>query len=252
MSKKYRLFGDLQDCTNEGYKPLFMPKVIEIRIANARQNKKLWDKELITPSVAITGRTNKGNPVVVVAHKESYLSNHSNLREGRTSENLHKHYNRFNFPEREFQNLVEEDGLEDEQRNRLVWVIDYEKLKAYEENPEKKRKIEELIKARSLDECEKITKDLVGVSIEKVLEHPLTIPFIGEERRSIDYIKANVEVYGGDKIGVWYHPCLGLVDNANNKRPLGDLLMLGNHAIGGISANHYKYDHRPLFLGTSL
>ena len=47
----------LQNCVDEGYQPLFMPQLADVRINGLAD----WMKAFITPSVKVTGRSNNKN-----------------------------------------------------------------------------------------------------------------------------------------------------------------------------------------------
>lgn len=251
-----KLFEDfrgsgLKDCVEQGYTPLFMPQVARARIDLDNLNKNLWYQEIITPSIGLTGRTRRGNPVVVVAHIPTYLSNPKNLIE-KSSDELHK-YHSLRFQQNEFNEIIDRDRLEDEQGNRLVWVISYEEVKNFLDKSRKTKEIKKMIKAKSIEEANKIGEKIIGMTLEEAITHPLTIPCLGGRKNAEEYLERHRKIYSKNKIGIWYDPIrLGHVDNLNNGGPLGDLLMFGGHEIGGIFTSHYRPDHEPSFLGTML
>ena len=185
----------LQSGQNYG-RVIFMPELIDARISAAKGSN-LLNNWLTAPSIRATGRTKQGNPVVVYAHVDNYLSNPENIKNAK----------RINgagiVPRDEFQRLL---GLED---NEKVFVVDYDKLK------------------NSSSEV---------ISVEKALEHPQTVPFIGGEERAQNYLKKFRQVYG-DNIGIWH--CDDLRDE-----PLGRLLFIGGYDDGLFGSSDLNLDAR--------
>ena len=160
----------LEDSQSDGYRPLFMPEVTDLRI-DADKNSELFNWH-ITPSIRATGETNQGNKIVVYAHVDNYFSNPNNIRTAR--KNLVNGAGR--IPQEEFQKLVDKDELKDDRGNRLVWVISYEKLR----------------------------KSSAGIiSVDSAMNHPQTIPFLGGEERARKYLEKHEEVFGPN-IGIWH------------------------------------------------
>ena len=151
--------------------------------ADARIEGKFWNDCFTTPSLMATGKTRQGNAVVVYAHVPNYFSNPENIR------NAIK-YGLKNgagiMPEPEFQRLL---GLEGEG----VFVVDYKTLK----------------------------KSSSGIiPVEKALEHPQTIPFLGGEDRAEKYLAkykeekdSSIEILHSDDL---------------NEAPVGRLLGFGS------------------------
>lgn len=158
---------------------LFMPELIDAKIL-ATKGSSLLSNWLTAPSIRATGRTKQGNPVVVYVHVDNYLSNPENIR------NAERINGAGVMPVDEFQRLLD---LGD---NKNVFVIDYDKLK--------------------------ISSSGV-IPVERALEHPQTIPFIGGEERAQRYLEKFKQVYGNN-IGIWH--CDDLKDE-----PLGRLLFVG-------------------------
>lgn len=155
----------LENSQKDGFSALFMPKLIDLR-TKYPENKKLWNNWYFTPSIKATGTTNQGSEVVVYVHKENYFSDPNNLREA-TKKGLVKGARK--LPQKEFQKYVDEDGIEDKNGNRLVWVIPYQTLKSSSRSG--------------------------GVSIDEAFEHPQTIPFLGGEQRAIAYFGVIKQIF---------------------------------------------------------
>ena len=152
-----------------------------------------WNQWLTTPSIRATGRTKQGNAVVVYGHVPNYLSNPANIKEAKRG--------LVNYaaciPQEEFQRLVD---LEDK---KTVWVVDHDVVKRSTSGK---------------------------TSIEKALEHPQVIPFLGSEERAQRYLQAHARAYNTKSIGVWHR------DDLNNESPLARFLFLGyggNFLVGG-------------------
>ncbi|MBI2129784.1 hypothetical protein HYX19_04750 [Candidatus Woesearchaeota archaeon] len=189
-------------CKSKAYAPLFMPSIVDLRI-NADEDARLWKIWYCTPSIKVTGRTNKDSVVVVYAHIPNYFCEQENIRRA-IDLGLINHAGR--VPQQEFDRLVKLDGVADLQGNRLVWVVDYDKI---------------------TDAPSEV------ISVDYALEHPQTIPFLGGVKRAEMYLKKYKEVYG-KKIGVWY-------TEDKYEQPLGRLLfisscidgLLGSVLLGG-------------------
>ncbi len=157
--------GALRNCQNRGFEAVFMPELIDARIAAAKEAR-VWQTWFTAPSIRATGRSKGGNPVVVYAHVPNYLCNPDNI-DGANNKGL---VNAGMLPENEFKRLL------DLQDDDAVFVIDYSALKNSE-------------------------SDLID--LKNALRHPQTIPFLGGRERAERYLDKHNEVYG-DKIGVWH------------------------------------------------
>lgn len=183
-------------------------------VANLRANNlpttlgksNLWHHTISTPSIRATGKTKAGSRVVVYAHVPNYLGKHETLGEIVRKD---KDASLLPLPEKEFQRLVDLDGLIDDKSIRRVWVIDYGKFR----------------NAR---------RDVVA--LDEALEHPHTIPFLGGEEIARAYFIAQKEVYREfharcARIGVSYSMEL------DEHTPKAKLLLLGGFGVPGLTCN---------------
>ncbi|MBS3149366.1 hypothetical protein J4455_01565 [Candidatus Woesearchaeota archaeon] len=198
----------LKSLQKEGYTPVYMPQLADARI-EADGDSRVWQTWFTTPSIRATGRTKQGNPVVVYAHTNNYLSTPENIEQA-ISEGLVNNAGR--IPQGEFQRLVDLEGLTDESGNKLVFLVDYDKFR---NSP----------------------SGLINVS--DALEHPQVIPFLGGEERAQRYLEKHKTVFG-PRIGVWY------TDDLRDE-PLARLLYLGDYDDGLGGLNYLGYGAR--FLG---
>jgi len=107
----YTLRRALTNCQASGKEAMFVPEIVDAKIALSADNK-IWKRWYTTTSIKATGTTKQGNRVVVFAHVPNYLCNPENIKNGAGE-----------IPQEEFQRLL---NLEDKQR---VFVIDYNTLK---------------------------------------------------------------------------------------------------------------------------
>ena len=204
----------LERCLNEGYRPLFMPELIQARIDNFDAMKYGFTAQSITA----TGRTKQGTYVVVYAHIPTFLSNPANIREARNSRDGNVRMSCFSsdikkilargrmptagemlvasspfmpIPQTEFQRIVD---LEDKKN---VWVVDWNIM------------------------CKAPFSE--GFDVRRALEHPQTIPFIGSEGLAQSYLQAHRKYYGHNKIGIYRNN--DLLDDEDF--PTARLLFLG-------------------------
>ncbi len=128
----------LRGCIDKGYDALFAPEIIRLRtkyfnnkqIDKELKEKKLWERSFIPTelclgsftslSLIVSGKTEGGNDVVIYTHAPHYFCDPKNI------ENVHKFGRGGIFPLSEFKKLLDQDGLKDDKKNRLVWVMDYE------------------------------------------------------------------------------------------------------------------------------
>ena len=199
----------LKRLQNGGYNALFMPQFVDARI-EAPDNSPLWKNENVfkdsydSISIRVTGNTKQGNPVIVYSHYATSLSNPDILIELLSKVPTDTPQYSVYMPPEEFLNLVSRDGLQDEHGNRVVWVIDDNKL-----------------------------KNKYGIMpVAKALKHPETIPFLGGEDRAQKYLARHKQIYGKE-IGIWPY----VVDRSiENPQPKGTLLELGWYG-GGVSGS---------------
>ncbi|MBI5398325.1 hypothetical protein HZB03_02575 [Candidatus Woesearchaeota archaeon] len=156
----------LEACIEAKHTPLYMPEVVDERIA-AAEDSPLFQNWLTTPSVRVTGKSKGGNKVVVYGHVPNYFSNPSNIRKAREA-GLRNGAGI--MPEPEFYTLLDrEDG-------KIVFVVDYDRLR-------------------------KSNSDVI--SVDDALQHPQTIPFLGGKERAEQYLVKHKAVYSKN-IGIWH------------------------------------------------
>lgn len=194
--------------------PQYAPELANFR-SNAPADNALWGNWIFTPSILATGRTEAGSKVVVYAHVPNYLSNHENIRAAVQSGNLRAGAGA--LPQKEFQRLVDLDGQTDDKDIRRVWVVDYDKLKGSSSG---------------------------SIPIEKAMEHPQTIPFIGSVEGAQKYLTAHAQAYKTKGIGVWRH------DDFDESSPRARLLLFGIYDNGGLSDND-SLNNNGRFLGVA-
>ncbi|MBI2631715.1 hypothetical protein HYW75_01815 [Candidatus Pacearchaeota archaeon] len=185
----------LENCQKE-HEALFMPALVDTRISSPK-NALIWQNWYCSPSIRATGRTSQGNPVVVIAHIPNYFSKPKNIR---TAIKYGLKDGAGILPQKEFQRLVDLDESVNCFGDRLVWLLDEDKFR----------------------------NSFSGVvQIDKALEHPQTIPFLGGRERAEAYMKRHEEVYG-DKIGIWKKN--DLYDDVS----VGRLLFFGSSGSGSL------------------
>ncbi|MFH1073268.1 MAG: hypothetical protein V1743_07615 [Nanoarchaeota archaeon] len=156
----------LEACQQQKLAPVFMPQLIDARIAEDDSRAYVWQNWFTALSIRAAGKTKAGHPVVVYGHVENYLSNPENVRIAKK----HLVNNAAVLPKPEFQRLLDlEDG-------QAVFVVDYAALKSS-------------------------TSGVIPV--KDALQHPQTIPFLGGKERAVRYLEKHEKIYG-KKIGVWY------------------------------------------------
>ena len=161
-----RVDAALKNLESEDHEPVYMPEVIDARIA-ASKEARIWQPWLTAPRIKATGRTKQGNPVVVYAHIPNYFSKADNITTA-INQGLVNYAGRIH--KEEFQRL-----LDSEDKDR-VFVVDYDTLR----------------------------NSTSGViEVKDALKHPQTIPFLAGEERAVKYLERHKEVYG-DRIGNWY------------------------------------------------
>lgn len=200
----------LENSQSDNYRPLFMPRLVDQRIKSDGESV-FWKRWFSTPSLRATGKTSQGNKIVVYAHVDNYLSNPDNIKEAKRK-GLVNYAGR--IPQEEFQRLANLNESKDEKGNRLVWVVDYEKLR----------------KASS-----KV------IPVDSALEHLQTIPFLGGEERARVYLEKHKEILGNE-IGNWYR------DDFSEEDAIGRLLYLGSNSYFGLSSD-YSLDNFGCFFG---
>ncbi|RJQ17106.1 hypothetical protein C4573_03560 [Candidatus Woesearchaeota archaeon] len=158
--------GALRNIQSVQYRPLFMPEIIDARIA-ADDTSPLWMNGLTAMSVSVTGKTKGGKAVVVYAHVPHYFSNPENVantvKAGLT--NGAGPYDAVDFRR-----------LLDLQDDKTVFVVDYSTLK---------------------------TSVSGTIEVSEALKHPQVIPFLGGKERAEAYLEKHAKVVG-DKIGIFH------------------------------------------------
>lgn len=163
----YGVADSLKACSDAGYQALFMPELAMAR-ADADKDSILWQKWFLAPSARVTGRSKKGNSVVVYAHVPTSISDPSNIRKMIDEKALVNGAGP--MKEDEFYSLLEQDG------NGRVFVVDYNTLKSSSSSV---------------------------IKVDEALEHPQTIPFLGGKTIAEAYLAKHRDVYG-NRIGIWH------------------------------------------------
>ncbi len=184
----------LEDCSSAGYKPLFMP---ELAIAKAGPycDARLWRAEFTTMSAKITGRSRRGNAVVVYAHVPTSLCDPTNVRrliDGNAVIN-----GALPIPEEEFLALLDQDG------NGRVFVVDHSRLHI---GTRWGRYIESF--------------GIFGGG--DALDNPQTIPFLGGRKIAADYVAAHKRNCNRGSIDFGHSGDLA-------DRPIGRILYFGSN-----------------------
>lgn len=137
----------LRKLQDDGYRALFMHELADARI-QAPSYSPLWKEWYTAPSIRATGKTNQGSKVVVYAHIPNHYSDPTNIEREIVKGRL---VNRAGIlPRKEFRRIIDLDESIDQLGNRLVFVIDYDRLR-------------------------KSTSGVIPV--EQALDHPQTVPF---------------------------------------------------------------------------
>ena len=155
----------LKRLENEGYRPLFLPDIVKTRIDDDVAFELggtcgIWENEVDSVSIRATGRTKRGNPVVVYAHVPNYFSESKNLLDTIINKRLINGAGI--LPRKEFQRLLK---LED---NHNVHAIDYYKTKAMNQ---------------------------VEMSLKRAFEHPETWDFLGGDVLARYYLNKRKSKY---------------------------------------------------------
>lgn len=208
----------LEACQQVGYRPLFMPEVVDARLKTPKSHNSWrswfmnptkvdaynpWKNWFTTLSIKATGRTNHGSPVEVYVHTDHHLSDPVNIRAAQR-----KLINGAGpIPQEEFERLLGLEGKTNGHGNQLVYVIDHKSLAAY--------KYEGFFRTNS------------------VLKDPRTIPFLGGEDRAQQYLeqyqKIGRNLFGP---GIWVLHSDDLTDT-----PVARFLHLGYSDVGGLVGN---------------
>ena len=185
-----------------------MPDVIDEMI-RASNDSPLWQNLLTATSIRATGKTAQGTPVVLYAHTENSLSSPAGIVAAIRKGLVH---GAGVLSIKEFRRLLKlsEHGATDKTGNRLVHIVDYNKLKS----------------------------SISGfIPVSSALEHPQTIPFIGSNERARQYLARFKEVCGKEIV-------IRHSDDLKEDQPLGRLLFIGIYHGGGISGGSLRRDGR--------
>lgn len=203
------------------YIPVFMPQIIEIRI-NSSGDSSIWGNGIHALSLIARGHIN-GELMYVISHTDNYFSDYNNIRKAQK-----RLINQAGpIPKKIFENLIETDGLRDEQNNRLVWVLREKDFQKFRDSKFGRK-----------------YNPLKAFKVDNALEHPITIPFIGGEQRAQQYLQKHKEIYG-DKIKIYHYDDW----ESNDKQPLGRLLLLGLGEFNGFLSAYDPLDFGGRFLG---
>jgi len=176
-------------------------------IADAKINDdSLWREWYSSVSLRATGRTKQGTPVVVYAHVPNFYSNPENIRQAKAQGLIN---GAGVLPEDEFQRLLSLEG-------QGVFVVDYKALKNSQSDV---------------------------IPVERALNHPQVIPFLGGQKRAEIYLAKHKEVVG-NKIGVWHNDDL-------QEQPVARPLFFGDGYVDVLGANG-GFDSDGHFLGVQL
>lgn len=205
----------LKNLIDQGYTPVNMPSLIDARIEASKEDR-VWQTYFTTPSMIITGKIKNESMVAFDHRQDNYFA-----RDPKNIEEALKALINYAgiVPQKEFEEAVEKDEFENEQKDRLVWVIKGEDYKRFRDS-----------------------KSGV-IPVKNALEHPQTIPFLGGEKRAQSYLQRHKEVYG-DRIRIWHADDLSKDDN----QPLGRLLDLGSYYGIGLGG-YYDLGNYARFVG---
>lgn len=212
----------LTDCQVE-HDAQFMPEFLDTRIFSDK-DARVWQTWFLTPSIRATIRTMRGTPIVAYAHISNHFSNPQNIAQA-VQEGLINGAGK--LPKDERQRILDLEG------NNKVHVVDHATLMLW---PSDVYGIDEPTKEHMKEYHGKIAGvDMIAIN------HPQTVPFIGEESRARQYLVKHKDVFG-PVIGIWHSDDLQ-TDDVAVARPLyaGSC----NDGLGG--CNRLNYGGR--FLG---
>jgi hypothetical protein len=170
-------FGDprvkaLEECIDEGYRPLFMPEIIDIKLMTIKQDR-IWQVGYISQSTRIFGRgkssniSHKGGTLFVVyAHVPNYLSDPENIKE---AHDVGLVFASGIVPQAEFERLLDmEDG-------KNVFVLDYLAINEWNQS-----------------NCSKTGK----FDVDQIKKNPEVVSFLGGMERTELYLIRHKEIFG--------------------------------------------------------
>ena len=161
----------LKMCHRAGFKPTYMPYIVDRRIA-APRNDPLWTEMYDTLSMHVIGETKQGNEVDIYVHVPHFLSSPENIERERND------YGNLELPKKELIRLL------NTQDDKTIFVRDHKAvLKFIEKNEEE--------------------IDIPVYSLERAIEHPHLIPALGGESRTRQYL-SKLRKLGGKNICIWY------------------------------------------------
>nr|MBI4156282.1 hypothetical protein [Candidatus Woesearchaeota archaeon] len=193
----------LKELVDQGFRPVYMPQLADSRINGSLP----WNRFYHAPSIIATGKINN-EPMVVFSHKDNYFSNPENIKASVGKELVN--YAGI-IPKNEFESMVYQDQMTDQQGNRLVYVLKGEEYQRFRDS-----------------------KSGV-IKVKDALEHPQVIPFLGGEERAKRYLARHEEVFG-DQIGIWRSDDL-------SDEPLARVLYLGNNYNYSLYGNNILYSN---------
>lgn len=230
---RYGVADALQECIESGCEPATMLVVADEKIAaSPGSDISRW---YYTSSLVAWGTTNGGSRIVVVAHVPNYFSDPEtggplNIRRA-IEEGLSSGAGE--MPREDLCRLAGMDEKTDGFGNRLVWVMDYDSFMKwpmgthYGINEPTKEHIR--VFGRKMG-----GKDMIAIN------HPLTVPSFGTERRARAFLAKELEKHmnadGRDSTGIWYPKYLpdSPPKPDESAKPRGRLLYLGSSRHGGL------------------
>ena len=164
------VLGAFEECEKANHSALFVPQIIDSRIANPSLEYAPWNEWYFSPSAMITGTSPQGNRVVVFAHIPTLCSSIDYLRE--TVENgvsleAHKRglglrFGAGRMTDHDFRIVLDQVG-------NGVSVVGYNRLRHSTSGP---------------------------VKLIDALGHPMMVPFVDGYDRAEKYIDAFGKVHG--------------------------------------------------------
>ncbi len=175
----------MQDCLGAGNKPLYMPDLVDALVQVPSKDIPQMEGgyhgsgwplfAYDSLSLVVTGTTKGKNKVVVYVHAPHYFSNPDNIAKALTEKSLYHWivYNGARLPNEEFERLLNlEDGIN-------ILVVDYDKI-----DSQFNRSSSSQIFFPEYD-------------IEKIIEHPSSVPALAGERRVHAFVHWYKQNIGG-------------------------------------------------------
>ncbi|RJQ17104.1 hypothetical protein C4573_03550 [Candidatus Woesearchaeota archaeon] len=209
----------IKNMEHSGYRPLFMPELVDARISTGRNNP-VW-KDVATASIKVTGESRHGNYVVVYAHMPHPMLIADHVRNGYDNNQFTQKFGILNMPTVLFQQLLDkEDG-------KNVFVLDA--TTAEQSVPEK--------------------ADMPGIGtielkVEDAIKHPLVIPFLGGCERAEKYLAKHAKT-AGRRISLYNTPDSKYMGSF----PIVRFLSNAAWHTGSFDDNWYKPSNTHLWIG---